>query len=52
MDDMGERKNFIENQLPSYVVFEFIDPETDYTFRRLVIRDIIDSALEESSIKN
>ena len=52
MDDMGERKNFIENQLPSYVVFEFIDPETDYTFRRLVIRDIIDSALEKSSTKN
>ena len=52
MDDMSERKNFIENQLPSYVVFEFIDPETDYTFRRLVIRDIIDSALEESNTKN
>ena len=52
LDDMSERKNFIENQLPNYVVYEYVDPETDYTFRRLVIRDIIDSALEESDTKN
>lgn len=52
MEDTSSRKNYIESQLPNYVVFQYIDPETDYTFRRLVIRDIINSAIENSSSKN
>ena len=52
MDDMSNRKNYIEGQLPNYVVFQFKDPETDYTYRRLVIRDIINTALENSVYKN
>ncbi len=45
---MKQRKNYIEGQLPNYVVFQYIDPETDYTYRRLVIRDIINTVLENS----
>ena len=45
MEDTSSRKNYIESQLPNYVVFQYIDPETDYTFRRLVIRDIINLSL-------
>ena len=52
MEDMSNRKNYIESQLPNYVVFQYNDSETDYTFRRLVIRDIINTALEKSSSKN
>ena len=52
MEDLSSRKNFIEGQLPNYVVFQYKDPETDYTYRRLVIRDIINTVLENSSSKN
>ena len=52
MEDMGSRKNYIDGQLPNYVVFNYNDPETDYTYRRLVIRDIINKVLENSSSKN
>ena len=52
MEDMGSRKNYIDGQLPNYVVFNYNDSETDYTYRRLVIRDIIKKVLENSSSKN
>mgnify|MGYP003302065585 FL=1 len=52
MDEMGNNKELIDSQIPNFVVYEYIDPETDYTFRRLVIRDIIESTLEKSIIKS
>ena len=52
MDETGSNKELIDSQIPNFVVYEYIDPETDYTFRRLVIRDIIESTLEKSIIKS
>ena len=52
MDEMGSNKELIDSQIPNFVVYEYIDPETDYTFRRLVIRDIIESTLEKSNTKS
>ena len=52
MDEMGNNKELSDSQIPNFVVYEYIDPETDYTFRRLVIRDIIESTLEKSIIKS
>ncbi|MEC8048525.1 MAG: fasciclin domain-containing protein [Chloroflexota bacterium] len=52
MDEMGNNKELIDSQIPNFVVYEYIDPETDYTFRRLVIRDIIESTLEKSNVKS
>ena len=51
MDETGNNKKLIDDQIPNFVVYEYSDAETDYTFRRLVIRDIIESTLEKSSIK-
>ena len=51
MDETGNNKKLIDDQIPNFVVYEYIDAETDYTFRRLVIRDIIESTLEKSSTK-
>ena len=50
MDETGNNKKLIDDQ-PNFVVYEYSDAETDYTFRRLVIRDIIESTLEKSSTK-
>jgi uncharacterized surface protein with fasciclin (FAS1) repeats len=52
MDETGSNKELIDSQIPNFVVYEYIDPETDYTFRRLVIRDIIESTLEKSNTKS
>ena len=52
MDEMGSNKELIDSQIPNFVVYEYSDPETDYTFRRLVIRDIIESTLEKSNTKS
>ena len=52
MDETGNNKELIDSQIPNFVVYEYSDPETDYTFRRLVIRDIIESTLEKSIIKS
>ena len=52
MDETGSNKELIDSQIPNFVVYEYIDPETDYTFRRLVIRDIIESTLEKSNVKS
>ena len=52
MDEMGSNKELNDSQIPNFVVYEYIDPETDYTFRRLVIRDIIESTLEKSNTKS
>ena len=52
MDEMGNNKELIDSQIPNFVVYEYSDPETDYTFRRLVIRDIIESTLEKSNTKS
>ena len=52
MDETGSSKELIDSQIPNFVVYEYSDPETDYTFRRLVIRDIIESTLEKSNIKS
>ena len=51
MDETGNNKKLIDDQIPNFVVYEYSDAETDYTFRRLVIRDIIESTLEKSSTK-
>ena len=51
MDETGNNKKSIDAQIPNFVVYEYSDAETDYTFRRLVIRDIIESTLEKSSTK-
>ena len=52
MDETGSNKELIDSQIPNFVVYEYSDPETDYTFRRLVIRDIIESTLEKSNTKS
>ena len=52
MDETGNNKKLIDDQIPNFVVYEYSDAETDYTFRRLVIRDIIESTLEKSSTKH
>ena len=52
MDETGNNKELIDSQIPNFVVYEYSDPETDYTFRRLVIRDIIESTLEKSNTKS
>ena len=52
MDETGNNKKLIDDQIPNFVVYEYSDAETDYTFRRLVIRDIIESTLEKSSTKS
>ena len=52
MDETGSNKELIDSQIPNFVVYEYSDPETDYTFRRLVIRDIIESTLEKSNAKS
>ena len=52
MDETGSNKELIDSQIPDFVVYEYSDPETDYTFRRLVIRDIIESTLEKSNTKS
>ena len=52
MDETGSNKELIDSQIPNFVVYEYNDPETDYTFRRLVIRDIIESTLEKSNTKS
>ena len=52
MDETGSNKELIDSQIPNFVVNEYSDPETDYTFRRLVIRDIIESTLEKSNTKS
>ena len=52
MDEMGNNKELIDSQIPNFVVYEYNDPETDYTYRRLVIRDIIESTLEKSNTKS
>ena len=52
MDETGNSKETIDSQIPNFVVYEYNDAETDYTFRRLVIRDIIESTLEKSSTKS
>ena len=51
MGETGNNKKLIDDQIPNFVVYEYSDAETDYTFRRLVIRDIIESTLEKSSTK-
>ena len=51
-DETGNSKETIDSQIPNFVVYEYSDPETDYTFRRLVIRDIIESTLEKSSTRS
>ena len=51
MDETGNNKKLFDDQIPNFVVYEYSDAETDYTFRRLVIRDIIESTLEKSSTK-
>ena len=51
LDETGNNKKLIDDQIPNFVVYEYSDAETDYTFRRLVIRDIIESTLEKSSTK-
>ena len=51
-DETGNNKEIIDSQIPNFVVYEYNDAETDYTFRRLVIRDIIESTLEKSNTKS
>ena len=51
MDETSQRKNTIDIQVPNYLVYQDVDPETDYTFRRLIIRDIIQSTLDKSLAK-
>ena len=52
MDETGNSKETIDSQIPNFVVYEYNDAETDYTFRRLVIRDIIESTLERSNTRS
>ena len=52
IDETGNSKEIIDSQIPNFVVYEYNDAETDYTFRRLVIRDIIESTLEKSNTKS
>ena len=51
-DGVKQREGNINDQIPNFVVFNQIDPESDYTYRRLVIRDIIQSVLEKSDQKS
>jgi len=51
-DGVKQREGNINDQIPNFVVFNHIDPESDYTYRRLVIRDIIQSVLEKSDQKS
>ena len=51
-DGVKQREGNIKDQIPNFVVFNQIDPESDYTYRRLVIRDIIQSVLEKSDQKS
>ena len=47
MEKSGNSKEAIDAQIPNIAVNEYIGAETDYTFRRIVIRDIIESTLEK-----
>ena len=51
-DGVKQREGNINDQIPNFVVFNLIDPESDYTYRRLVIRDIIQSVLDKSDQKS
>ena len=52
LDGAKSREGNINDQIPNFVVFQYENSETDYTYRRLVIRDIIDSVLEKSDQKS